>query len=467
MNGRLINIEAGKLLEKFGKGSHKPGSGSASALIGMLSAQLMLTVIDLTDDPKRRKSYAKNLPKLLAIRDEVRSRIYPELESLFQEDSEQFDKVINLRELRDKESNPLNKRLLSEKAQEHLKICTELPIKIAELICELSEFAADVFDYGFQSARGDSGAALNSAISGVASCLSIIELNLISLPADKWMTTIRQRKALIKSHYERLCSVSAERLRVLEKAAEENFAFQQNISAFRQGNLADTISSYSEIEAIVTRLQNMLWLQRDKIWKRNIPEKAIEVLKPDVVLSKVMGYTFLVLDTLGVHTADDTQFEIAGLIDKNKKLVQVSKSFPKETQNFTAAHELAHAVLHKQIVLHRDRPIDGSVTTRSLEEMQADKFASYFLMPTKAIVITFQQRFVTQKFVIDESTALALGAKNVWNLRDQCENMRGLARLLASVDYYDGKRFNSLAKTFGVSVETMAIRLEELSLLDF
>ena len=81
--------------------------------------------------------------------------------------------------------------------------------------------------------------------------------------------------------------------------------------------------------------------------------------------------------------------------NKNEKLVQVSKQFPQETQNFTAAHELGHAILHKQTVLHRDRPLDGSSNTpRIREEMQADKFATFFLMPSKLVEDIFFEMFV-------------------------------------------------------------------------
>ena len=88
MDGKLLDIATGRLLGKFGAGNHKPGSGSASALQGMLSAQMLLTVIDLTNDPKRRKNYAEYLPKLLKIKQEIESRIYIRLEYLFQTDSE-------------------------------------------------------------------------------------------------------------------------------------------------------------------------------------------------------------------------------------------------------------------------------------------------------------------------------------------------------------------------------------------
>lgn len=41
----LIDYSAKELLEKFGAGNHKPGSGSAAAFQGLLSAQLIRTFI--------------------------------------------------------------------------------------------------------------------------------------------------------------------------------------------------------------------------------------------------------------------------------------------------------------------------------------------------------------------------------------------------------------------------------------
>jgi formiminotetrahydrofolate cyclodeaminase/Zn-dependent peptidase ImmA (M78 family) len=465
---KLRDIATGKLLEKFGAGNHKPGSGSASALQGMLSAQLLRTVIDLTIDPKHRNAYLQHINELLRIKNEIDSRIYIALERLFQEDSDEFDKVIKIRERRDKELDPLKKRKLSEEAQSALKIATEIPLKIAELCEDLGEFSIYVFDYGFKSARGDTGVALHSAISAMASCLCIIELNLISLPLNSSIEAIRQQKTNVKSRYESLSLSSIDKLKVLEKESTEAKAYLESIAVFQAGNLADSVHSISDIEEIVRRLQNTLWLQRDKIWKNESIENPIKVLKPDVVLKKVMGYTCIISDTLGKYQQSGEIFEIAGLINKNKKLIQASKSFPQETQNFTLAHELGHAILHKQVILHRDRPIDGSMPgPKSIEEIQVDKFASYFLMPSNLVEDVFFEIFEAPKFVINEATVLAIGGKSVLILKRECQNIRGLTRMLSSTSYYAGKVFNPLAKIFNVSTETMAIRLEELELVEF
>lgn len=465
---KLKDISTGKLLEKFGAGNHKPGSGSASALQGMLSAQLIRTVIELTKEPKRQKTYSEYIPEFLRIEHEINSRIYNSLEGLFQRDSEEFDQVIKLREARDNQKDLLRKRELKLEAQNALIISTETPIEIAELCLELVEFANYIFDNGFKSARGDSGVAINSAISAVASCLSIIELNLISVPMNERTEKIRERKTLIKSKYVELSSNSTRTLNILEEEAAKSKNFYENILKFQKGNLADSAKTNSEIEMVVRDLQNTLWLQREKIWKTELSEHLIDMLKPNVVLEKIMNYVYITPDALGTYNQSGVTFEVAGLINKREKVVEISKNFPEETQNFTAAHELGHAILHRQSVMHRDKPIDGSLNiSKSREETQADKFATYFLMPAKTIRKVFLKYFETSKFIINEDSVLAIRGGSTQALRYKCQNKRGLGRLLASTDYFAGESFNSLAKLFNVSIETMAIRLEELDLLDF
>lgn len=468
MSERLIDIATGKLLEKFGAGNHKPGSGSASAFQGMLAAQMLRTVIDLTLEPKRKNNYQKYASRLQTIKTEIVNQIYPKLETLFQLDSEQFDNVIKLRIQRDNEVDWNKKRNLSFSATEALITSTTTPLNIAEPCLELIRFAEYVFNHGWKAVRGDSGVAINCAVSAVASCLSIVELNLISLPVDNRTEAIRIQKDKIKIEYVGLNKVVANSLTVLENESNQSRDYFKSILKFQNGNLEDVVTTNSDIENLVRQLQNTLWLQKDAIWKNKSIKSPLEVLQPSMVLNKVMGYMYQSSNSLGIYEHDGEFFEIAGLINKNEKLVQVSKRFPQDTQNFTAAHELGHAILHRRKVLHRDRPIDGSSNTpRAREEMQADKFATFFLMPTKMVEDTFFELFETEKFRINEASVLAIRGNSIAVFRRQCRDKRGLARVLATTEYYGGKTFNSLSKIFKVSTETLAIRLEELDLLDF
>ena len=85
-------------------------------------------------------------------------------------------------------------------------------------------------------------------------------------------------------------------------------------------------------------------------------------------------------------------------------------------------------------------------------------------MPSKQIRRIFVGTFYTEQ--ISEDTSFNLISGSVDDLKARCKDRRGLARMLASAESYGGQYFDSMAKHFGVSIEAMAIRLEELKLLE-
>ena len=158
--------------------------------------------------------------------------------------------------------------------------------------------------------------------------------------------------------------------------------------------------------------------------------------------------------------------EVAGTVDNKSKQIQISKQFPPNTQRFTAAHELGHSLLHDASGLHRDRPLDGSKIegVRNLVEIQADKFAIYFLMPEKLVRAIFKKLFYTEFFELNDDTYFALG-KDAESKIKKNRDLTTIARVLASIEVYNGQHFQSLASQFGVSTQALAIRLEELNLI--
>ena len=182
-----------------------------------------------------------------------------------------------------------------------------------------------------------------------------------------------------------------------------------------------------------------------------------------------MGYDYVSTASYGVVSEDNKTIEVAGIIDQPNKIVAISNSFPVNVKKFTAAHELGHAILHKQSILHRDLPIDftGSNRNRDKVELDADKFATYFLMPTKWVNKEFATIFGSNIFTINENNAFKFGGRSSTDLVKECKNLRGLSRKLSSCGRFDGNNITPLYEKFGVSIEAMAIRLEELNLLKF
>ena len=187
MGANLLDLSTVELLEKFGAGSHKPGSGSAAAFQGMISSKLLITVISLTNEEKRRANYSESLPKLLLLKKRISEYIYPELTRFFQEDSVQFGKTIELRKRRDLKKDPQIKNLLVKESLNELKVAIQIPIEIASLCIELAEIGDYVFDNAFRGARGDSQVALSGAVSAIAGCISIVQLNLLSYGSDEYI----------------------------------------------------------------------------------------------------------------------------------------------------------------------------------------------------------------------------------------------------------------------------------------
>lgn len=263
----------------------------------------------------------------------------------------------------------------------------------------------------------------------------------------------------------------------LDEFGDFSAALPPPISAFRKiggqavGRFASLIQNkrkhgryaYADIESKAIQLQRRMWQEREDIWPVGAPLDPINVLDPAVAF-QLLGFDYEIAEGLGQYFVDGQHVEVAGIIDDSSMEIRISRKFPLDVQNFTAAHELGHALLHDARGLHRDRPLDGSSLPQDPVETEANKFASYFLMPAKLVTQHFERLFGTNCFVLDEDTRFALSRGGFLDLK-KCQTMRDLSRVLASVENYNGVRFQSLARLFQVSTETMAIRLEELGLL--
>ena len=214
-------------------------------------------------------------------------------------------------------------------------------------------------------------------------------------------------------------------------------------------------------------VQEEIWRNRNLLWPDGVPDDPVDMLDPEIAM-RCIGYDVSLDETLGQYRDGGVTTEVAGTIDQKRKKVRISRRLPFVTRRFTAAHELGHAMMHKQTSMHRDRPVDGSVNIpRTRTEMEADKFASCFLMPENLVRNRFFKMFGTERFVLDDTALFMLKAGGAMNISENSCSIRDLSRMLASIQSYNGQHFDSLANQFHVSTEAMAIRLEELNLIDF
>lgn len=274
----LLQLPTRQLLEKIGAGSHKPGSGSAAALNGILCCKLLITVINLTLDPKRVKTYAHCKKEFEEINNKITEDISPRLEALFEEDSVQFDKAISKRKERDKETNQRKKNELQEASLREPKISIEIPIEIANLCIKLARYSVIVFDKGFKSARGDSGVALGSSLSGLTGCISIISLNLQSFPKSVWTQLVQTQKKELKKEFEILNKDNIKLMEVLDNESDRKCEFLAEFVEIRKIFFGKLKITHSDIENLARRVQNALWEYRDLIWGVKPPNNLLGVL---------------------------------------------------------------------------------------------------------------------------------------------------------------------------------------------
>lgn len=94
-----LAVPAKELIEAFGRGSHIPGSGSASALSGLIGVELMKTVLKLSIEREVYEVHHKEFEFILKSIDDKYIGIFKDL---FNSDIKVFHEVSFYRRLRDK-----------------------------------------------------------------------------------------------------------------------------------------------------------------------------------------------------------------------------------------------------------------------------------------------------------------------------------------------------------------------------
>lgn len=471
MEKDLLDISTVELLDKFGAGKHKPGSGSAAAFQAMIASKLLITVIGITNRPNQQKKYINYLPTLLKYLQDLETKIFPQLSELFINDAIEFNRAIELRTLRNQEADPIYKNQLRREALEQMKVAIAIPLDICNLSIELCEIANYVFDNAFKSARGDSHVAFSGAVAALAGSLSIIRLNLLQFGSDdfRYCEEIRLKLQELDIDYTNYNLLATSKISILQKEFDTKAPFYLELNDLLDKLKINKKPSDLEIEKGISDFQNLVWRYKDIIWKKDYIQEPREILNPELIFKDVLCYDYITRNEFGVPDEEGNTIEIAGLINQANRLVVISNKFPEPTQRFTGAHELTHALFHNQQVQHRDLPLEnsGSYHLRPFEEKVADKGATYFLMPKKDVISQFISRFESSSFSINEKTSFNLNRGSISDIRRECKNLHDFSRKLATAESYNGRRFESLTERFNVSVQAMAIRLEQLNLLSY
>ncbi|WP_321868083.1 ImmA/IrrE family metallo-endopeptidase [Paraburkholderia tropica] len=225
----------------------------------------------------------------------------------------------------------------------------------------------------------------------------------------------------------------------------------------------------AEIEKIVRGMHHEIVQSAKLKYSCGLPPYP-QLFSPDIAIEKY-GYTYEIRETMP-GALSGGQFRTAGMIDTEQCVVMVASDMKFETQRFTAAHELAHLVLHESLPgmrQHRDRPVTGEhLGHRDPIEEEADYFAAIWLAPGPTVEHYFKKRFTNAPLVLNELTAFHVaGYKGVADLMASKPGSLVFAIAVARATKFSGRTFDSLASFFGLSPTAMGIRLRELGLVSY
>lgn len=209
-----------------------------------------------------------------------------------------------------------------------------------------------------------------------------------------------------------------------------------------------------------------IWNRRRELFNGSVPEHPMDLVDPAVALY-LNGFDVRSDPNLGEMWESGARARVAGIVDQRRKIVRVSLGLSDQERRFTTAHELGHVIMHPGMTgLHRDRAISGPLFRKDKRERDADAFSSCFIMPAKLLLQRFCDQFRTDVFRLNEDTVFGLRLGSVDQAQRNIRTRRDVSLAIATANSFMGVAFEPLSRFFRVSPTAMAIRLEEVGLVD-
>lgn len=222
----------------------------------------------------------------------------------------------------------------------------------------------------------------------------------------------------------------------------------------------------STIEEHAHEAHMSIWNQRLELFNGNVPVHPLDLVDPAVALY-LKGFKVESEQDLGDTWDAGAYTRVAGTVDQRNRIVRVAVGLSEQERRFTTAHELGHVVLHPDMDgLHRDRAISGPLFRKDRREREADAFSSCFTMPARLLFRRFREHFAADVFRLNEDTVFGLRLGTLDQVQRRLRTRRDLSLAVATTQSYMGVAFEPLSRFFRASPTAMAIRLEEVGLVD-
>jgi Zn-dependent peptidase ImmA (M78 family) len=140
------------------------------------------------------------------------------------------------------------------------------------------------------------------------------------------------------------------------------------------------------IRAKADELIRKLWQLEKSRRGPNLRFRQLLPLQPKQIVTELLSLQYDEPEEIGDLRIGTLRVKLAGLLDRDKSLIAVSARLNPDIKRFTAAHEIGHFVLHREITSLREDPrTDAALRAplRSVREREADLFAAHVLMPPR------------------------------------------------------------------------------------
>ena len=221
------------------------------------------------------------------------------------------------------------------------------------------------------------------------------------------------------------------------------------------------------VDQAVLNVKRLVMKRRPDLLDSANPLSYLKLLDPEVA-AEALGLSYYTQSYFEGLESFERGRTIAGSLDRQSNTIMVSSKFPAGTQRFTGMHEIGHFLLHPDVVMHRDLPIDGlklGAGDRDFKEVEANRFAARYLVSEKLLTDLFRMRFGDTPIEVTDDVRFWLGLDEEQAATRNSSNPLQREVAFATARSFCQQHFDSLVDVFGVSVTTMAIRIRELKLV--
>lgn len=176
-----------EFLNQLSSNTPTPGGGTVAALSGGLAASLVSMVASLTVGRKKYEGYDALYEETIG----KMKQLSEQFQDMMDEDAKAFDGVMKALKMPKKSDEEKQQR--KEKLQEAFKSATNSPVKTAEAVVKVSEYAKEMVKHGNKNAVSDAYCAIELCKAAFNMAMENVDINLSSIKDEVYTKRVTVR----------------------------------------------------------------------------------------------------------------------------------------------------------------------------------------------------------------------------------------------------------------------------------